>query len=95
MKRTVFGSSEEVAVLEPRQKTMRAAAIDRFGGVELVSLHTLPVPKVGSHEVLIRAACAGVAEVGANEGHKPAWISASMYVCSHPGIDLAGWPVVG
>jgi NADPH:quinone reductase-like Zn-dependent oxidoreductase len=39
---------------------MRAAAIDRFGGVETISLQTLPVPKVGPEEVLIRVESAGV-----------------------------------
>ena len=40
--------------------TMRAAAIDRFGGVETISLQTLPVPQVGPDEVLIRVESAGV-----------------------------------
>lgn len=42
--------------------TMRAAAIDRFGGPETIALHTLPVPKVEPNEVLIRIESAGVAE---------------------------------
>jgi len=42
--------------------TMRAAAIDRFGGPETIALHTLPVPKVEPDEVLIRIESAGVAE---------------------------------
>jgi NADPH:quinone reductase len=42
--------------------TMRAAAIDRFGGPETLVLHTLPVPKVEPDEVLIRIESAGVAE---------------------------------
>jgi NADPH:quinone reductase-like Zn-dependent oxidoreductase len=41
--------------------TMRAAAIDRFGGVETITLKTLPVPAVGPDEVLIRVESAGVA----------------------------------
>ncbi|MGH9900311.1 MAG: quinone oxidoreductase family protein [Pyrinomonadaceae bacterium] len=43
------------------QKTMRAAAIDRFGGLETITLHTLPVPEVAPEEVLIRVESAGVA----------------------------------
>src|SRR4030088_758948 len=40
--------------------TMRAAAIDRFGGPEVLTLHTLPVPKVDAGEVLIALHTAGV-----------------------------------
>ncbi len=40
--------------------TMRAAAIDRFGGIETITLQTLPVPEVGPEEVLIRVESAGV-----------------------------------
>jgi NADPH:quinone reductase-like Zn-dependent oxidoreductase len=40
--------------------TMRAAAIDRFGGPEVLSLRTVPVPEVGANEVLIALAAAGV-----------------------------------
>jgi NADPH:quinone reductase len=43
------------------QKTMKAAAIDRFGGVETLSLQTLSMPEVGPDEVLIRVESAGVA----------------------------------
>jgi NADPH:quinone reductase len=40
--------------------TMNAAAIDRFGGPEVLTLHTLPVPKPGRQEVLIAVHVAGV-----------------------------------
>ncbi len=43
------------------KNTMRAAAIDRFGGRETLTLQTLPVPEVGPDEVLIRVESAGVA----------------------------------
>ncbi|MEO6435827.1 MAG: NADP-dependent oxidoreductase, partial [Tepidisphaeraceae bacterium] len=43
------------------QNTMRAAAIDRFGGIETIRMQTLPVPEVGPDEVLIRVESAGVA----------------------------------
>lgn len=42
------------------KKTMRAAAIDHFGGIEALKLETLPVPEVGPKEVLIRVESAGV-----------------------------------
>jgi len=41
-------------------KTMRAAAIDQFGGPEGLTLHELPVPTLGASEVLIRVDTAGV-----------------------------------
>jgi NADPH2:quinone reductase len=40
--------------------TMLAAAIDRFGGPEVLTLHALPVPSVGPREVLIALDTAGV-----------------------------------
>src|SRR6267378_4506422 len=40
--------------------TMRAAAIDRFGGPEVLKLHVLPVPGVDPGEVLIAVHTAGV-----------------------------------
>ena len=44
----------------PIPATMRAAAIDRFGPPSLLTLHTLPVPKLGPREVLIEIHAAGV-----------------------------------
>jgi NADPH2:quinone reductase len=44
----------------PIPQTMRAVAIDRFGGLEELKLRDLPVPAVGPDEVLIRVAVAGV-----------------------------------
>src|SRR6266699_5259524 len=40
--------------------TMRAAALDRFGGVETIQMKTLPVPEPGPDEVLLRIEAAGV-----------------------------------
>jgi NADPH2:quinone reductase len=40
--------------------TMKAAAIDAYGGPEQLKLHTLPIPKPGPDEVLIEVAAAGV-----------------------------------
>jgi NADPH:quinone reductase len=41
-----------------QQNTMRAAAIDQFGGP--ITPHTLPVPQVGADEILVRIESAGV-----------------------------------
>ena len=41
-------------------KTMKAIAIDRYGGKEQLQLRELPVPTVGPDEVLIRVSAAGV-----------------------------------
>jgi NADPH:quinone reductase-like Zn-dependent oxidoreductase len=40
--------------------TMHAAAIDRFGGAEILTMHTLPVPEIDRGEVLIAVDTAGV-----------------------------------
>jgi len=42
-------------------QTMQAAAIDRAGGPEVITLHRLPVPKPAADEVLIAINTAGVA----------------------------------
>src|SRR3954471_15418166 len=42
-------------------KTMKAAAIDRFGGVDAIHVEDVTVPEVGPDEVLIRVETAGVA----------------------------------
>jgi NADPH:quinone reductase-like Zn-dependent oxidoreductase len=42
------------------KKTMRAAAIDRFGPPSVLKIHTLPVPEPGPREVLIALHAAGV-----------------------------------
>jgi NADPH:quinone reductase len=48
------------AMSKTGQNTMQAVAMDRFGGVETLSLRTLPVPEIGPDEVLIRVESAGV-----------------------------------
>lgn len=40
--------------------TMRAAALDRFGGPEVLTIHELPVPTLEANEVLIAVHTAGV-----------------------------------
>ena len=42
-------------------QTMRAAALDKAGGPEVITLHTLPVPKPDADEVLIAVDSADVA----------------------------------
>ena len=44
----------------PAPATMRAAAIDKKGGPEVLTLHQLPVPKPGADEVLIALDTVGV-----------------------------------
>jgi NADPH:quinone reductase len=44
------------------QKTMRAVALDRFGGIETLQVREIPVPEVGPDQVLIRVESAGVGE---------------------------------
>ena len=41
-------------------KTMKAVAIDRFGGIETLETQELPVPAVGADEVLVHVEAAGV-----------------------------------
>jgi len=41
-------------------QTMRAVAIDEFGGIEKIKPRTLPVPEVASDEILVRVDTAGV-----------------------------------
>jgi NADPH:quinone reductase len=45
---------------QARAQTMRAVAIDRFGGPETMQIHNLPIPEIEAHEVLIRVEAAGV-----------------------------------
>src|SRR5260221_12630465 len=45
---------------------MRAIAIDRFGGPEVLTMHTLPVPVPGASEVLIAVHTAEVGGWGAD-----------------------------
>jgi NADPH2:quinone reductase len=40
--------------------TMRAAALDQFGGIETIQMKTLPVPELGPDEVLLHVESAGV-----------------------------------
>jgi len=40
-------------------KTMKAAAIDRFGGIETLKTRALQIPDVGADEVRVRVEAAG------------------------------------
>ena len=44
----------------PIPSTMRAAALDRFGGPEVLTIHELPVPTLDANEILIAVHTAGV-----------------------------------
>jgi NADPH:quinone reductase len=45
---------------QAKAQTMRAVALDRFGGPETLKLQNLPVPRIEANEVLIRVEAAGV-----------------------------------
>jgi NADPH:quinone reductase len=62
-KRVASRAERTAPVAERRHdipEVMRAAAIDRFGGPEVLTLHRLPVPVTEANEVLIAVATAGV-----------------------------------
>jgi hypothetical protein len=44
----------------PVPETMRAVAINRYGGPEVLTVHELPVPELAPNEVLIAIHTAGV-----------------------------------
>jgi NADPH:quinone reductase-like Zn-dependent oxidoreductase len=52
---------KEYTMKSTTPNTMKAVAIDRFGGPETLTLQTLPVPEVGPDEVLIHVEAADVA----------------------------------
>jgi NADPH:quinone reductase-like Zn-dependent oxidoreductase len=56
----VLQTGQEETNMAKSTDTMKAAAIDRFGGPDELTLHTLPMPQVGADEVLIRVDTAGV-----------------------------------
>ena len=57
---TEVAAADSRAAAVPVPATMRAAAIDRKGGPEVLTLHELPVPKPGPDEVLIALDTSGV-----------------------------------
>jgi NADPH2:quinone reductase len=54
--------AQEQRTKRTTQRTMKAVALDRFGGIETLRLQTLPVPEVGPDEILIRVESAGVGQ---------------------------------
>ncbi|MDA8090084.1 MAG: NADP-dependent oxidoreductase [Nitrospiraceae bacterium] len=70
--------------------SMKAAAIDRFGPPEVLTLHTLPVQKPGPNEVLIALHSAGVGvwDAKIRDG---SWASGSTKFPLVPGADGAGF----
>src|SRR4029077_5841690 len=60
-------------------QTMRAAAIDAAGGPQVITLHTLPVPKPDPDEVLIAVHTAGVAVWDASVREHPQEIKHSRF----------------
>lgn len=69
---------------------MKAAAVDRFGPPSVLTLHELPVPKPGAHEVLIAIHTAGVgiwdASIRDGSWRKPGRPRFPLV----PGVDGAG-----
>jgi NADPH:quinone reductase-like Zn-dependent oxidoreductase len=45
---------------QAKEKTMRAIALDRFGGPETLKVQTIPAPEPGADEILIHVESAGV-----------------------------------
>src|SRR5687767_7014597 len=41
-------------------RTMKAVALEKFGGPEVLKIEDVPVPEVGEHEILVRLDVAGV-----------------------------------
>jgi len=60
-------------------QTMRAAAIDKAGGPEVITPHTLPVPRPAADEVLIAVHTAGVAVWDASVRAHPEEIKHSRF----------------
>lgn len=72
--------------------TMKAAAIDHFGGPELLSIHDVPVPEVGPGEILIHVECAGVGswDPDEREGALAQWMQGEPHFPYVLGSDGAG-----
>jgi NADPH:quinone reductase len=51
---------KEEKVSTATAKKMKGVAIDRFGGLETLSVKSLPVPQIEDHEILIHVESAGV-----------------------------------
>jgi len=76
-------------VLADVRHTMQAAAIDRKGGPEVLTVHTLPVPAPGADEVLIALQTAGVGPWDIDVRERPdSWKDRAYPVVL--GVDGAG-----
>lgn len=71
---------------------MKAAALDRFGGPEVIGIKTLPVPQCGDEEILIRidAAGVGVWDPWEREGEMAKMVGGAPRFPYVPGTDGAG-----
>jgi NADPH:quinone reductase-like Zn-dependent oxidoreductase len=58
---TIISYFWEIAMNE-KINTMKAVVLDRFGGPEELAMRNIPVPDIGSNELLIRVEYAGVGE---------------------------------
>jgi putative PIG3 family NAD(P)H quinone oxidoreductase len=67
---------------------MRAITIPRFGGPDVLTLADIPQPAVGSNDVLVEVAAAGLnhADLQQREGHYPPPPGAPEW----PGMELSG-----
>src|SRR5262249_43016484 len=45
---------------QAKAQTMRALALDKFGGPEALKIQNVPIPQIDAQEVLIRVEAAGV-----------------------------------
>ncbi|WP_199732641.1 MULTISPECIES: NADP-dependent oxidoreductase [Corallococcus] len=72
--------------------TMKAAALDRFGGPEVLGIKTVPVPTCGDDEVLIRVEVAGIGawDFMEREGQMVELIGGEPKFPYVPGTDGAG-----
>lgn len=71
---------------------MKAAALDRFGGPEVLGIKTVPVPSCGDDEILIRVEVAGVGvwDPWEREGKMAEMIEGGPRFPYVPGADGAG-----
>ena len=58
---------------QAKAQTMRAVALDKFGGPEALKTQNLPIPQIEANEVLIRVKAAGLnfADILARQGLYP------------------------
>src|SRR6188768_1489035 len=74
-------NEESRTMMQTIPDTMQAAALDRFGGIETLTLQTLSVPEVGPDDVLIRLEAAGVGswDRGEREGRYAEYLGAPTF----------------